>query len=359
MIKKIDLYIIRKFLGTFFYAIALIIIIVIIFDISEKIDDFIEKKAPLNEIIFNYYLNFIPYFINLFSPLFTFVAVIFFTSKMASNTEVVAILNSGVSYKRFLYPYIFSAIVISCMTFYLNNFLIPNVNVHRLAFEKKYIKSNNKISKTNFHLQIEKGTYVYLEGFDNFSNNGYRFSIEKINETGLFYKLTAEQIAWDSVGGKWHLMNCTVRTIEGNKENYSRNNNMDLALNLHPADFTKENTDVETMDYKQLRKFINQEKLRGSDRVKFYEVEKYQRISYPFATIVLTLIGVSLSSRKVRGGIGLNLAFGMAITFSFILFMKISTVFATYGNLPAYLSVWIPVLLFGVMAIQLIKKAPK
>ncbi|MCX6230595.1 MAG: LptF/LptG family permease [Bacteroidetes bacterium] len=359
MIKKLDLYIIRKFLGTFFYAIALIIIVVIIFDISEKIDDFIEKKAPLHDIIFNYYLNFIPYFINLFSPLFTFVAVIFFTSKMASNTEVVAILNAGVSFKRFLYPYILSAVIIGLMTFYLANFLIPNVNVHRLAFEKKYIKNNFKASKTNYHLQLEKGTYVYLEGFDNFSNNGFRFSIEKINETGLFYKLTAEQITWDSTSGKWHLLNCTIRTLDGTNEIYNRKDNMDLAMNIRPSDFTKENADVETMDYTQLRKFINQEKLRGSDRVKFYEVEKYQRISYPFATIVLTLIGVSLSSRKVRGGIGLNLAFGLAITFSFILFMKISTVFATYGNLPAYLSVWIPIILFGLMAVQLIKKAPK
>jgi lipopolysaccharide export system permease protein len=359
MLKKLDIYIIRKFLGTFFYAIALIIIVVVIFDISEKIDDFIEKKAPINEIIFNYYLNFVPYFVNLFSPLFTFVAVIFFTSKMAANTEIVAILNAGISFKRFLLPYMLSAIVIGIMTFYLANFLIPNVNVHRLVFEKKYIKSNNKTSKTNFHLQVEKGTYVYFEGYDENSNTGYRFSIEKINETGLFYKLTADQINWDSLNGKWQARNYIVRQINGVNETFIKGDKMDIQMNIHPSDFTKENKDVETMDYLQLRKFIAQEKLRGSDRVKFYEVEKYQRISYPFATIVLTLIGVSLSSRKVRGGLGLNLAFGLAITFSFILFMKISTVFATSGNLPAYLSVWIPILLFGLMAILLIRKAPK
>jgi len=359
MLKKLDIYIIRKFLGTFFYAIALIIIVVVIFDISEKIDDFIEKKALIHEIIFNYYLNFIPYFVNLFSPLFTFVAVIFFTSKMAANTEIVAILNAGISFKRFLLPYILSAVVIGLMTFYLANFLIPNVNVHRLAFEKKFIKSNNISSKTNFHLQVEKGTYIYLEGYDNNSNTGYRFSIEKINETGLYYKLTADQISWDSLGGKWLVRNYIVRLINGVNESFTKGEKMEINMNIHPSDFTKENKDVETMDYLQLRKFIAQEKLRGSDRVKFYEVEKYQRISYPFATIVLTLIGVSLSSRKVRGGIGLNLAFGLAITFSFILFMKISTVFATSGNLPAILSVWIPILLFGLMAMQLLRKAPK
>lgn len=359
MLKKLDLYIIRKFLGTFFYAIALIIIVVIIFDISEKIDDFYEKHAPLHEIIFHYYLNFVPYFINLFSPLFTFVAVIFFTSKMASNTEIVAILNSGISFKRFLLPYILSAIVIGLMNFYLANFLIPNVNGNRLAFEKKYIKDNKKVNQFNVHLQVEKGTFLYLEGFDVSYNTGYRFSIEKINENGLYYKLYADQITWDSLSGKWKLKNYNIRQINGMNETFIKGESMDTLLNVHPADFSKELKDIETMDYNGLRKFIDQEKLRGSDRVKFYEVEKYQRISYPFATIVLTLIGVSLSSRKVRGGIGLNLAFGLAITFAFILFMKISTVFATFGNLPAYLAVWIPILLFGLLAVQLIKKAPK
>jgi lipopolysaccharide export system permease protein len=359
MLKKLDLYIIRKFLGTFFYAIALIIIVVIIFDVSEKIDDFFEKQAPFNEIVFNYYLNFVPYFINLFSPLFTFVAVIFFTSKMATNTEVIAILNSGISFKRFLLPYILSAIVIGIMNFYLANFLIPNVNVHRLAFEKKYIKDTKKVNQFNIHLQVEKGTFLYLEGFDVSNNTGYRFSIEKVNETGLYYKLTSDQISWDSLSGKWLLSNYLIRNINGMNETIIRGDKMDTIMNVHPSDFSKELKPVETMDYNELRNFITQEKLRGSDRVKFYEVEKYQRISFPFATIVLTLIGVSLSSRKVRGGIGLNLAFGLAITFAFILFMKISTVFATFGNLPASLAVWIPILLFGILAIQLINKAPK
>ena len=359
MLKKLDLYIIRKFLGTFFYAIALIIIVVIIFDISEKIDDFLEKQAPLKEIVFNYYLNFIPYFINLFSPLFTFVAVIFFTSKMASNTEIVAILNSGISFRRFLLPYIISAIVIGIMNFYLANFLIPNVNYHRIAFEKKYIKDNTKVNQFNIHLQVEKGTFMYLEGFDVSYNTGYRFSIEKINENGLYYKLTADQIVYDSTANKWQLKNYNIRKINGINETFEKGEQKDTVMNVLPSDFTKEKKAVETMDYAALKRFIAQEKLRGSDRVKFYEVEQYQRITYPFATIVLTLIGVSLSSRKVRGGIGLNLAFGLAITFSFILFMKITTVFATFGNLPAFLAVWIPIIIFGLLAMQLIKKAPK
>ncbi len=359
MIKKLDLYIIKKFLGTFFYAIALIIVVVIIFDISEKVDDFISKNAPLSKIIFNYYCNFIPYFINLFSPLFTFIAVIFFTSKMASNTEIVAILNSGISFRRLLLPYMVSAAIIGLMTFYLANFLIPKVNVHRIAFEKEYILNKSSSSESNIHLQVEKGTYLYLENYDNINNTGYHFSIEKTNENGLYFKLSSEQIIYDSIKNKWQIRNYTMRTIDGINEKFIKGNVLDTTINIAPSDFSKKSKDVETMDYAQLRKFIKQEQLRGSDRIKFYEVEKYQRISYPFATVVLTLIGIAISSRKVRGGIGIHLAYGLIITFSFILFMKISTVFATFGNLPAFLSVWIPTLLFGLLAIYLIKKAPK
>ncbi len=359
MIKKLDLYIIKKFLGTFFYAIALIIIVVIIFDISEKIDDFISKNAPLNKIIFSYYFNFIPYFVNLFSPLFTFIAVIFFTSKMASNTEIVAILNSGISFKRLLFPYLVSAVIIGLMTFYLTNFLIPKVNVHRLAFEKEYIFNKSSSSETNIHLQIEKGSYLYCESFDIANNTGYHFSIEKTNDNGMYFKLTADQISYDSLKNKWQIRNYIIRKIDGLNEKFMRGDVLDTLMNITPKDFSKKSKDIETMDYGQLRKFIKQEKLRGSDHIKFYEVEKYQRISYPFATIVLTLIGIAISSRKVRGGIGIHLAYGLIITFSFILFMKISTVFATFGNLPAFVSVWIPIVLFGILAMYLIKKAPK
>jgi lipopolysaccharide export system permease protein len=359
MLKKLDLYIIKKFLGTFIFAIALIIIIVIIFDISEKIDDFIEKKAGLYNIIFEYYLNFIPYFVNLFSPLFTFIAVVFFTSKLAANTEIIAILSSGISFRRLLRPYLISALLIGVMTFYLANFLIPKVNVNRLKFEKQYIRGKGRTTHTDIHLQLDRNIFLYMESFDLDNNTGYRFSLEKINETGLYYKLTADQIIYDSINDKWLIRNYIERTINGLKETFKRDNEMLLTMAVKPLDLSKETKDVEVMDYKQLRDFIKQEKIRGSDRVKFYEIEKYQRISYPFATLILTLIGASLASKKVRGGIGLNLALGLVITFSFILFMKISTVFATFGNLPPLLATWIPIFIFGILSVYIIKKTPK
>jgi len=359
MLRKLDIYIIKKFLGTFIYAIALIIIIVIIFDISEKIDDFIEKKASIYSIIFEYYLNFIPYFINLFSPLFTFIAVVFFTSKLATNTEIIAILSSGVSFRRLLRPYIFSAIIIGLMTFYLANFLIPKVNVKRLKFEKQYIRNKGRTTHNDIHLQLDRNTFLYMESFDLEIKTGYRFSLEKINETGLYYKLTADQIVYDSIADKWLITNYIERTLNGLNETFKKDNEMSIGIAVKPIDLSKEIKDAEIMDYKQLRSFIKQEKIRGSDRVKFYEIEKYQRISYPFATLILTLIGASLASRKIRGGIGLNLALGLIITFSFILFMKISTVFATFGNLPPILATWIPTIIFGILTVIVIKKTPK
>lgn len=357
--KKIDIYIIKKFLGTFFYAISLLIIIVIIFDISEKIDDFIEKKAPLNEIIFSYYLNFIPYFINLFSYLFTFIAVIFFTSKMASNTEIVAILSSGISFRRFLIPYLISALFLAFMSFYLANFLIPVTNQKMLTFEKNFLKNPFHSSNINIHMQINPGTFIYLESYNNFDNIGYKFSIEKFNNEKLYFKLKSDRIIWDSISEKWKLKNFYIRTLNGMDEKIIKGKEIDTILNFKPADFTTDIEDIKTMNYTQLRNFINNEKMKGSENIKEYEVEKHKRIAFPFATLVLTLIGVSLSSRKVRGGIGMHLGLGIAITFTFILFMQITTVFATFGGLSPLLAVWLPNIIFGIIGIYLLKIAPK
>jgi len=357
--KKLDSYIIKKFLGTFFYAIALIIIIVIIFDISEKIDDFMEKHAPLSEIIFTYYLNFIPYFINLFSPLFTFIAVIYFTSRMASNTEIVAILSSGISFRRMLRPYIISAIFLALLSFVLSNFIIPPANKKRLEFEMLYIKNAQHSKEMNIHMQINPGTYIYAEHYNDEANIAYHFSIEKLNSKGLYYKLTCENAKWDSLKGSWSIENYFIRTIDGLKESIKNGKQFDTILNLKPADFLENRQDIETMDFSQLNNFISKEKLKGSENLSFYQVEKHKRIAFPFATVVLTLIGVSLSSRKMRGGIGLHLGAGITLSFAFILFMQISTTFSTNGNLPAVIAVWIPNIIFGALGWYLLRIAPK
>ncbi|MCB2221225.1 MAG: LptF/LptG family permease [Bacteroidetes bacterium] len=357
--KKLDIYIIKKFLGTFFFAIALLILIVIVFDISEKIDDFIEKDAPLHAILFQYYMNFIPYFVNLFSYLFTFISVVFFTAKMASNSEIVAILNSGISFRRFLVPYMVSAIILGLMSFYLANFLIPRTNSRMMDFEKAYLKNPYRNRDVNIHMQISPGNIVYMETYNNLTNTGYKFSMEKYSGNRLVSKLNAQRIIWDSISETWEIKNYVIRHIGQNTESITKGEELDTVINMRPEEFSFILEDMKTMNFMELRAFIDKERLKGSQNIKEFEVEKHRRIANPFATIILTLIGVSISSRKVRGGIGMHLGIGLTITFSFILFQQISTVFATRGNLDPWLSVWIPNFLFAIIAAFLIRIAPK
>ncbi len=358
--KKLDLYLIKKFLGTFFFSIALIIAISLVFDFSENVDEFIQKKVPTRMIIFDYYLHFIPYFANLFSPLFIFIAVIFFTSKMASNTEIIAILASGISFNRFLRPYLISAIILGILSFYLNNFLIPKSNEKRLKFRYTYIKRAYKNKDKDIHLQLNPNSYAYMESYSTPTNIGIKFSLENFNENGeLEYKLLADFIKWDTTKNKWTIQNYYERTIDGLNENITRGLSKDTTLNMDIEDFNRRDVDVEMMNYFELNDQIEEEKFKGSSKVVLFEIEKHKRMALPFASIILTFIGVAIASRKVRGGIGLHLGFGLGLSFGYIMFMKISQTFATNGGLDPMLAVWIPNIVFGVLAIYLLKKAPK
>jgi len=357
--KLLDIYIIKKFLGTFFYAISLLIIIVIIFDISENIDEFLEKDAPLSEIIFDYYLNFVPYFINLFVYLFTFISVIFFTSKLASNTEIVAILSGGVSYYRFLRPYFISAIFLAMMSFYLGNFLIPKTNIKRREFKDKYMENLDRDKSRNIHLKIAPDTYVYLENFNSSTNTGIKFSMEKFDGNMLVYKMMGDRLRWDSTNNFWSIDNYMIREIDGLRESMRRGNKLDTLISLTPYDLYEKKEDYEEMNYWELRERIKEERLKGSVKAKEYDVEKHKRIASPFATIILTLIGVTLSSRKMRGGIGMHLGLGIGLTFTYILFMQVTMVFATFGNLSPFFAAWIPNLVFAVIGLVLLWTAQK
>jgi lipopolysaccharide export system permease protein len=359
MLKIIDIYIIKKFLGTFFYAISLLILIVIIFDVSENIDSFIQKEAPLHAIIFDYYLNFIPYFINLFIYLFTFISVIFFTSKLAGNTEIIAILSSGVSFRRFLYPYMISAVLLAIMSFYLGNFLIPKTNQERRVFKNSYMENLTRDKTKNLHLQIAPNTYAFVETYNSKLQTGYKFSLEKFDEQKLTYKLMADRILLDTTNGKWKLKNYFIRTLDSNGQKLIKGAEMDTSFSLKPEDLYKIKEKFEEMDYFELNEFIVSEKQKGSKAYKKFEVEKYKRTSGPAAIIILTIIGVALSSRKVRGGIGMHLGVGIGLTFSYILLMQVSTVFSTFGNLSPLLASWIPNIIFLLIAIYLLIKAPK
>ena len=358
-IKRIDLYIIKKYLGTFFLAIALIISISMIFDVSENIDDFITKNAPLKAIILDYYLNFIPYYANLFSALFTFIAVIFFTSKMAYNSEIIAILASGVSYKRLMRPYMIASGVIALMSWVLGNFVIPSATDARVNFRNTYINSEFVNIDKNIHRQLEPGMYVYMQSYNNKLDVGYRFSIEKFDGKKLLSKLIAESIKWDRDKKKWVIQNYYERDMRGAQEIIRPGTTMEVSLRMLPADFGQQNAKEETMDYWQINAYIKDLKLRGVDNVARYEQENYKRTAGPISTFILSVIGVSLASRRMRGGLGIHLGLGLLLSFSYIMFMQVSTIFAVKVGFNALLAVWLPNMIYSLIAIGLYRWASK
>jgi len=355
--KIIDFYITRKYLGTFFYAIGLILSIAIVFDISENLDEFISKEIPTKDIIFDYYLNFIPYFGNLFSPLFTFIAVIYFTSKMAYNTEIIAILSSGVSYARLIRPYLVSAAIITLMSFMLGNYIIPPANKTMNRFRNKYIKSTSMGAERNIHRQIEPGVYIYMQSFSE-NNVGYRFTLEHFEGAKLKEKITAQNIRWDEKTGKWIINSYWKRIIHEDYEELQQGYRMDTTLNMSPDDFNMRWDEMETYKTPELNREIELMKMRGVNYVE-WEIEKHKRIANPFSTFILTIIGVSLASRKIKGGLGFHLGLGLLLAFSYILFMQISTVFAVSGSTIPMVAVWIPNLVYAIIAIFLYRWAAR
>lgn len=359
-LKRLDRYIIGKFLGTYFFAIALIISIAVVFDINEKIDDFIKNKAPLKEIVFDYYLHFIPYYSNLFSPLFVFIAVIFFTSKLAENSEIIAMFSTGMSFKRMMYPYMISAAIISMVTFYLNAEMIPVGSRVRLNFEHKYVRKHKQEFANNIQLEVDTGVIAYMERFEDFNKTGYRFSLDKFENHKLVSHLTANSISYDTTAvNKWIIRDYVIRDLRGMKENIVSGSQMDTIINMEPQDFLIMRGQQETMTSSELAHYIASQKQRGFANIKIFEVEYYRRIAMSFAAFILTTIGLALSSKKVKGGMGMNLGIGLGLSFSYILFQTISSTFAVNGNFPAIIAVWIPNFLYLLIAIYLYRKAPK
>jgi len=306
-------------------------------------------------------MNFIPYFAILFAPLFVFIAVIFFTSKMAINTEIIAILNSGMSFLRMMWPYFLSALVIALFTFVLTNFVIPKSNLIRMDFEDRYYRSSSrKVTVENIHRQVFKNIYVYMGSFNPISQRGQNFTIERFNDSGrLVSKLSSPTVSYDTVLHKWAALNYYLREINGNEETITRGKQIDTTLTIQPSDFSRDPGIVGTMTYRELNDYISVLQLQGSDELKLFLIEKHRRFANPFAVFILTLIGVSLSSRKIRGGIGMNIGIGLILSFSYILFLQFASQFSLKGNLGPMLAMWIPNFLYSVIAIILYKMAPK
>lgn len=358
MFKRLDVYIVRKFLGTYFFSIALIILLAVVFDINEKQDRFIENEAPLRAIVFDYYLNFIPYFANLFSPLFTFIAVIFFTSKLADNSEVIAMLSSGVSLNRLMRPYLFSALVISLGNLLISSFIIPPANVKRINFQNTYIRNKQIEYAHNIQLFVDSGVVAYFNSYDKPTKTGTSFSLEKYDGKTLKSRLTATTIQYDTLD-HWIVKDYLIRNLHGKREEIKRGASLDTILSIEPSDFLISRGDQEQMTTPALKKHIDKQIARGFANIKDFEIEYHRRFAMAFASFILTTIGVSISSRKIKGGMGLNIGIGLALSFAYILFMTISSSFAVNGLTSSAVAVWIPNVVFTLLAIYLYAKAPR
>jgi lipopolysaccharide export system permease protein len=357
-IKKLDWYIIKKFLSTFFFAILILAVISCVIDYSEKVDNFVSRKAP-GIAIANYYKDFVPHITALLFPLFIFIATIFFTSKLAYKSEIIAILASGVSFQRFLRPYMIGGGFLCLISLIANHWIIPIANKERVAFEMRYVNAPENYSGENVHLGISKNTYVYIRSYDNNTKQGNQFTEEKIEGTLLKRKLMADYAIYDSVKKVWHLHNVVIRTNDSMKESIRHVPQLDMTYPFVPADLNKTDAIKEALTTPELTRYISTEALRGRENLNFYYVEEHRRTAQPFAGFILTIIGACIASRKIRGGSGLHLAIGIAISALYIMFLQLSTTFSTKASLSPLLAVWIPNVMFGVLAFVLYRRQVK
>ena len=354
----IDWYIIKKFLGTYLFTIFLFIAIIVIIDINQKFDDFIKNSAPVRAVIFDYYLNFVPNFINAFSPLFLFIAVIFFTSQLADNSEIIAMLSSGLNFSRMLVPYMISAFLIAVLTFILNSYVIPPGNIKRIAFENAYVKKVKVDYAPHIQLEVTPGVIAYIGSYNDYDRRGNGFSLDRFEGKELVSRLTAQTITWDSTY-HWTVNNYMIRNFNGMKEDVIRGNKMDTVLSITPSDFLISYGDSEQLTTPKLKAYIDRQKKRGIGNIQQFEIEYYRRFAISFASFILTVIGVSLSSRKIKGGMGMNIGLGLLLSFSYILFMQITSTFAVSGIVSPFIAIWIPNVTYIFVAIFLYKKAPR
>ena len=355
MFKILDRYIIRKFLGTYVFAIVLLLAIVVMFDINEKLDTFI--KAPLKATIFDYFLNFLPYFANQFSPLFTFIAVIFFTSKLAGDSEIIAMLSTGMSFRRLLRPYMVSAGIIAIATFVLSAYVIPPANVKRINYQNTYYKNRRVDYGSNIMLMVTPGQIAYMSRYDNTTKTGHRFSLESFDEDKrLVSRLTAQSIKWDTLY-QWRIYDYVQRDFRDDREYISKGRERDTSIAFEPRDFLIATNDHEKMTSPALAEYISRQKERGVGNIKTFEVEQQRRYAMTAAAFILTIIGMALSSRKIKGGMGVNIGIGLVLSFSYILFMTITQTFALSGLTSAFVAMWIPNFIYTIIALILYRRA--
>ena len=353
-IKLFDLYIIKKFLGTYIFSILLLLAIVVMFDINEKLDAVL--TAPWKETVFDYFMNYLPYFANQFSPLFTFIAVIFFTSKLADNSEIIAMLSSGISYKRLMVPYMVSAAIIAFSSYMLAAYIIPPANIKRIEYYNKWVKNKSVNYGTNIQLQVTPGVIAYMSRYDNKTKTGYRFSLEQYDKKILKSRLTAQSVRYDTLN-RWVLQNYSIRNFNDLRETITYGTKKDTILNMEPKDFLISKNDQEVLTTPQLKTYIERQKSRGVANIKNFEIELHKRYAMTAAAFILTIIGLTLSSRKVKGGMGVNIGIGLVLSFAYILFTTVTSTFAISGYTSPMVAMWIPNIVYLFIAIYLYRKA--
>lgn len=354
----LDRYILRQFLGTYVLATLLFLTVIAMFDITEKLDAFL--TAPLSETLFDYFASFLPYFANQLSPLFVFIAVIFFTSKLAGNSEIIAILSSGVSYKRLLRPYMIGAAILAALTFLLSNYIIPPTNVARIAYTNKYVRNKSVESGANIQLMASPGNVVYMSRFENSNKTAYRFSMDHFSDKTITSRLTARTARYDSTRQyHWRLNDYMIRDFNGMQESVRRGTTLDTVIPIEPKDFLISANDQETLTTPQLNEYIEKQRMRGVANIKAFEIERERRYAATAAAFILTLIGMSLSSKKVKGGMGLNIGIGLTLSFSYILFSTVTSSLAINGLTTPFIAMEIPNVVYLLIGIWLFRRVSR
>ncbi len=359
MFKILDRYIIKKMITTYLFVVILLVLIICVIDYTEKSDSFIKSNLPFSEIFMGYFINFAPYMANILSPLTIFITTVFVTSKLASHTEIIAILSAGISYRRILWPYIISSAIIGILIFFLIGWVLPRANKKRIDFELTYLKDKFYFDKRNIHVKVAPEIYVYMESYNNEMLTGYQFTMEKIVDGKLLEKLKGNRCTWNIEKRKWNIEFYSVHTFDGIKEKIVHGSNLDTVFSLTPSDFENTHMRQETFTFDELDAYINLLKSRGAENLETYYIEKHERIAYPFAIVILTIIGVIVSSRKVRGGAGLQIALGFALAFLYIMFVMLGRQIASKGAMPPVLSAWLPNIIFASIGFILYRRVPK
>jgi lipopolysaccharide export system permease protein len=356
--KILDRYILKKFLSAFFFVVLILLAVITVIDITEKTEKFVEAKVTTAQIL-QYYLDFIPWIGNLITPITVFIATVYVTAKMAGHTEIVAMLSGGVSFRRLFVPYIIGATIIAAISFVLTGWIIPNSNKSRLAFEIEHLKSTFYYNKNNTHIQIAPNTYLYLRSYNNQSNIGFNFTLERLQDNRLVEKLSANRIKWLPEKSSWELTNWSYRKLDSLQQTITEGKSMDTTLALHPDEFSNDYRNYDGMTIDELTEHIQKLRFRGASNVEVYEVEKYIRFTSPFTVLILTFMGVIVSARKRRGGSGFQIALGFFLSFIYILFFIMSKTIAEAGSMHPAFAVWLPNITFALISISMYRALPR